>query len=62
MRTEFRIVSHILEGHDFYEGVRSVLIDRDNAPNWRPASLTTLTRAAIEAHFTTVPVGGDLTF
>ncbi len=62
MRTEFRIVSHILEGHDFYEGVRSVLIDRDNAPIWRPATFEALDATAIEAHFTTVPARGDLAF
>ena len=60
MRLEFRIVTHILTGNDFYEGVRSVLIDRDAAPVWRPATLAELDRAAIEAHFTTVPPGGDL--
>ncbi|MCE1236961.1 MAG: enoyl-CoA hydratase/isomerase family protein [Hyphomicrobiales bacterium] len=62
MRIEFRIVCHILKGNDFYEGVRSVLVDRDNRPVWRPASLADLDRAEIEAHFTTVPDGGDLTF
>ena len=62
MRIEFRMVSHILEGHDFYEGVRSVLIDRDNAPAWKPASIEAIDRAEIEAHFTTVPARGDLAF
>ena len=62
MRTEFRVVSHILAGNDFYEGVRSVLIDRDGKPIWRPATLAELDRAAILAHFTTVPPGGDLEF
>jgi enoyl-CoA hydratase len=62
MRIEFRIVSHILEGHDFYEGVRSVLIDRDNAPAWRPATFAEIGGGAIEAHFTTVPARGDLAF
>ncbi len=60
MRTEFRIVSKILTGNDFYEGVRSVLIDRDNAPRWRPESLAEVSDAEIAAHFTTVPKGGDL--
>ena len=60
MRTEFRIVSKILAETDFYEGVRSVLIDRDGAPNWRPARLAEVSDAEIGAHFTTVPAGGDL--
>ncbi len=62
MRTEFRIVSRILAGSDFYEGVRAVLIDRDNRPVWRPATLAALEPDAVAAHFTTVPPGGDLAF
>ena len=37
MRAEFRIVSRIIEGHDFYEGVRAVIVDKDNEPRWQPA-------------------------
>jgi enoyl-CoA hydratase len=51
MKTEFRIVSRIGDGHDFYEGVRAVLIDKDNQPRWQPASLETVDRAVIEHHF-----------
>ncbi len=60
MRTEYRIVSRILQGRDFYEGVRSVLIDRDNRPSWHPATLAEVSPAEIEAHFTTIPADGDL--
>lgn len=62
MTIEFRIVSHILEGNDFYEGVRSVLVVRDNAPKWKPERFEDVGRDAVEAHFTTVPAGGDLVF
>jgi enoyl-CoA hydratase len=51
MRTEFRIVSRIIEGHDFYEGVRAVIIDKDNQPRWRPAALDGVGAAQVERHF-----------
>lgn len=39
MACEFRIVSRIVYGHDMYEGVRAVIIDKDNNPRWVPAAL-----------------------
>jgi enoyl-CoA hydratase len=51
MRVEFRVVSRIIEGHDFYEGVRAALIDRDGAPRWQPPTLDTVQREDIERHF-----------
>jgi len=51
MRTEFRIVSRIIHGHDFYEGVRAVIVDKDNAPKWQPATLAEVTRAQVERYF-----------
>ncbi len=57
MRTEFRIVSRIIEGHDFYEGVRAVIVDKDNAPRWRPATLAEVSAADVARHF--APRPGD---
>jgi enoyl-CoA hydratase len=57
MRAEFRIVSRIIEGHDFYEGVRAVIVDKDNAPVWRPATLAEVHDADVERHF--APRPGD---
>jgi enoyl-CoA hydratase len=51
MKVEFRIVSRIGDGHDFYEGVRAVIIDKDNQPRWQPASLEELDPVVIERHF-----------
>lgn len=51
MRTEFRIVSRIFEGHDFFEGVRAVIVDKDGQPKWRPSSLGEVDRAAIDRYF-----------
>jgi len=58
MRTEFRIVSRVVRGHDFYEGVRAVIIDKDQAPHWQPASLAAVDPAEVERHF--APVAHEL--
>ena len=55
MRMEFRIVSRIIHGHDFYEGVRAVIVDKDNQPRWRPATLADVGEADVECHF--APLG-----
>lgn len=51
LRLEFRVVTRILDGHDFYEGVRAVLIDKDQSPKWRPDRLEAVDPAAIAAMF-----------
>lgn len=61
MKMEFRIVNRILAGHDFYEGVRALLLDKDNAPEWKPASLDAVSDAAVAEHFAPLG-GGELTF
>jgi enoyl-CoA hydratase len=51
MRLEFRIVSRIVLGHDLYEGIRSVIIDKDQTPRWQPATLDAVSAAEVERHF-----------
>jgi enoyl-CoA hydratase/carnithine racemase len=51
MRAEFRIVSRIIHGHDFYEGVRAVIIDKDQKPAWRPARFAEVSDIEVEGHF-----------
>lgn len=36
MELEYRIVVRILRGHDFYEGVRAMVLDKDRTPRWQP--------------------------
>jgi enoyl-CoA hydratase len=51
MDAEFRIVSRVIRGHDFYEGVRAVIVDKDNKPRWQPATLDAVSDAEVERHF-----------
>jgi enoyl-CoA hydratase len=51
MRMEFRIVSRVVYGHDLYEGVRAVIVDKDNAPRWDPASIAAVADADVARHF-----------
>ena len=58
LQMEFRIASKIVQGHDFYEGVRAALIDKDREPRWKPAAIADL--ADIDAYF--APVSDELEF
>jgi enoyl-CoA hydratase/carnithine racemase len=57
MRAEFRIVSRVIKAHDFYEGVRAVIVDKDNTPRWQPATLREVSDAEVERHFTPLSTG-----
>jgi len=48
---EYRVIRRLLAGEDFYEGVRSVVIDKDRNPRWRFASLGQVREAEVERHF-----------
>lgn len=36
---------------DFQEGVRALLVDKDNTPVWRPATLAEVSDTAIDGYF-----------
>jgi enoyl-CoA hydratase len=59
MKLEFRLTNRFMRGHDFYEGVRAVIIDKDNAPKWNPPSLDGVRKRDVDAYFAPLP-GGDL--
>ncbi|MGH6914198.1 MAG: enoyl-CoA hydratase/isomerase family protein, partial [Geminicoccales bacterium] len=60
MRLEYRLVHRFMAGHDFREGVRAAVIDKDNRPRWRPARLEDVSTADIDGYFAPLP-GGELT-
>jgi enoyl-CoA hydratase len=55
MTMEYRMVQRCMAGHDFYEGVRAVVIDKDQRPRWRPARLEAVSAADVDAYF--APLG-----
>jgi enoyl-CoA hydratase len=55
MRMEYRIASRVLTRPDFAEGVRAVIIDKDNAPKWNPAKAEGVTDALIDEIFAPLP-------
>ncbi len=48
---EYRISQRMVRNNDFFEGVRALLIDKDNMPAWKPASLAEISNADIEEYF-----------
>jgi len=57
---EYRTSCASLRSHDFVEGIRAQLVDKDRNPQWSPASPGEVTDADIDAYF--VPADPDLTF
>jgi enoyl-CoA hydratase len=59
LRLEYRIVHRFLVGHDFAEGVRALIVDKDKRPRWRHAATGEVTPAEVEACMAALP-GGEL--
>ena len=55
MQMEFRILNRMLEGSDFYEGIRAVIIDKGDTPRWNPATLEQVDLHDIARYF--APLG-----
>jgi enoyl-CoA hydratase len=55
---EFRIVCRIPLGQDFFEGIRAIVIDKDKAPRWQPATLEEVSPEMIDRYF--APLAAEL--
>lgn len=61
MRLEYRLSQRVVPAHDFREGVRALLVDKDMNPRWEPPTLAALSESEIDGYFAPLPAG-DLTF
>ncbi|HYG85202.1 MAG TPA: enoyl-CoA hydratase/isomerase family protein [Azospirillum sp.] len=61
MVQEYRLSQSMLGDDNFYEGIRSVLVDKDRNPRWKPDTLEAVSDAEVERHFKP-PAHGDLRF
>ena len=53
---EYALGGRVERTHDFQEGVRAVIVDKDNAPQWSPADLSGVSDEALDALFAPLPV------
>lgn len=55
MAMEYRIACRVVQRHDFLEGVRAVIVDKDGAPKWHPAALEQVDAALLDGIFAPLP-------
>ena len=48
---DYRIALACIAGHDFIEGIRAAIVDKDRKPAWRPDKLEAVTPEIVERHF-----------
>jgi enoyl-CoA hydratase len=55
MAMEYRIGARVAQRHDFLEGVRAVIVEKDNAPKWNPPTLAGVDEATVDSIFAPLP-------
>jgi enoyl-CoA hydratase len=61
MRQEYAAASRVVQRHDFVEGVRALLVDKDNQPVWDPPTPEGVTQRSIDTIFAPMPEGEEWT-
>ncbi|HEY1926348.1 MAG TPA: enoyl-CoA hydratase/isomerase family protein [Caulobacteraceae bacterium] len=59
MTSEMRIGARMVMSHDFAEGVRAVIVEKDNAPKWDPPTPEGVTDEMLDAIFAPLPAGEE---
>lgn len=57
MKQEYAIGARVVHTHDFIEGVRALIVDKDNQPQWHPQ----VSQAEVDAIFAPLPAGEEWT-
>ena len=57
---EYRISQRFMEDNDFYEGIRAVLVDKDNKPNWKPSAIEDVSDEKVNSYFESLPSEQEL--
>ncbi|QBM76591.1 enoyl-CoA hydratase/isomerase family protein [Sphingomonas sp. AAP5] len=61
MRQEYAVGAHVVQRHDFLEGVRAVIVDKDNAPRWDPATPEGVSSHVLDQIFAPRPAADEWT-
>lgn len=52
---EYRLSQRFMKDHDFHEGCRAILIDKDRKPKWKPTCLEEVTDEMVDKYFAPLP-------
>ncbi|MDO9432909.1 MAG: enoyl-CoA hydratase/isomerase family protein [Phenylobacterium sp.] len=55
MAMEYRVGARVVQRHDFLEGVRAVIVEKDHAPHWNPPTPEGVSETMLEAIFAALP-------
>jgi enoyl-CoA hydratase len=61
MRQEYAVATRVVQRHDFVEGVRALLVDKDNSPRWEPPTPEAVSEHLIDTIFAPMPEGEEWT-
>jgi enoyl-CoA hydratase len=60
LNMEYRLVTRLYEDGEFIEGVRALLVDKDKAPKWQPATLADVTDEMVMRYLAPLPPEQEL--
>jgi enoyl-CoA hydratase len=61
MKQEYAVATRVVQRHDFVEGVRALLVDKDNQPRWEPPTPEAVTEHLIDTIFAPMPESEEWT-